>query len=423
MKNHPEQLLFGPSGCLSREGLALFAKGKLSAQEHSAVKEHLQSCEFCMLATEGMTMANPDDFEQDLEAIYASLQEVNLTVSEGELIQELAEGFEGPRFPRLSEVEMQQFRDNLLKKAIENQELNKHPVIKKPFFKRYRLEMIAAVILLLLALGARQLFLGFSPGKEPLELAQAPVEAIGADKMDVIQKEITESESFEEEKVAIKPVPPKSVQKPEVLVDREVSDDFAIVEDDSKVSLAQEQAGKEADATGESNAVEIQDMPVVVQNQATTPYAPKASKTEVNEATVNVEEMKRMPAKLANNATEESEIAESIEHEEIESEIFVIVERSPEFPGGETKKNKFLRENINYPMEAREAGLQGTVYITFVVERDGKISDIRLLRGIGAGCDEEALRVIRLMPKWNPGTQKGKPVRVQMNLPIVFSLR
>ncbi|MEZ5083006.1 MAG: energy transducer TonB [Bacteroidales bacterium] len=71
---------------------------------------------------------------------------------------------------------------------------------------------------------------------------------------------------------------------------------------------------------------------------------------------------------------------------------------------------------------ARESGIQGRVFVTFVVERDGNITDVKILRGIGGGCDEEALRVIKNMPKWTPGKQRGKPVRVQFNMPIMFKL-
>jgi len=72
---------------------------------------------------------------------------------------------------------------------------------------------------------------------------------------------------------------------------------------------------------------------------------------------------------------------------------------------------------------ARESGIEGTVYVTFVVEKDGSITDVRVLRGIGGGCDKEAIRVVKEMPKWDPGKQRGKPVRVQFNMPIRFTLQ
>ena len=114
-----------------------------------------------------------------------------------------------------------------------------------------------------------------------------------------------------------------------------------------------------------------------------------------------------------------------VEDEEVvaEMEIFTVVEAMPTFPGGDSERMRFLQDNIKYPQMARESGIQGTVYVTFVVEPNGSVSDVRILRGIGGGCDEEAIRVIKLMPKWEPGMQRGKPVRVQFNMPIKFTLQ
>ena len=111
--------------------------------------------------------------------------------------------------------------------------------------------------------------------------------------------------------------------------------------------------------------------------------------------------------------------------DEIEApqQIFTIVEQMPEFPGGEEELFKYLGKNIKYPSMARENGITGTVYVTFVVEGNGEISDVKKLRGIGGGCDEEAMRVVKAMPSWRAGKQNGKSVRVQYNLPIKFTLR
>ncbi len=110
------------------------------------------------------------------------------------------------------------------------------------------------------------------------------------------------------------------------------------------------------------------------------------------------------------------------EEEEAEEVIFTVVESMPGFPGGDAARIKYLNENIKYPQMARESGIQGRVFVTFVVEKDGNVTDVRVLRGIGGGCDEEAVRVIKNMPKWNPGKQRGKSVRVQFNMPILFKL-
>ncbi|UKJ07724.1 energy transducer TonB [Solitalea lacus] len=103
-------------------------------------------------------------------------------------------------------------------------------------------------------------------------------------------------------------------------------------------------------------------------------------------------------------------------------EIFLHVEENPEFPGGLEQIGKFIGKNLRYPAMARENNVQGRVMVTFVVEKDGSITDVKVLRGIGSGCDEEAARVVKAMPKWKPGKQNGRPVRVQFSLPIVFRL-
>ncbi|MCX6230618.1 MAG: TonB family protein [Bacteroidetes bacterium] len=109
--------------------------------------------------------------------------------------------------------------------------------------------------------------------------------------------------------------------------------------------------------------------------------------------------------------------------DESKEQPLTFVEQNPDFPGGEAEMQKFLHNNIKYPAIAREAGIEGTVYVTFVVSRSGKISNIKILRGIGGGCDDEAIRVIRLMPEWKPGKQNGQAVPVQFNMPIKFVLQ
>ena len=117
------------------------------------------------------------------------------------------------------------------------------------------------------------------------------------------------------------------------------------------------------------------------------------------------------------------EVKEQVIQQEAPKEIFTVVEEQPGYPGGDEARIKYLQENIKYPEEAKELGVQGKVFVTFVVEVDGSITDVRVLRGIGAGCDEEAIRVVKSMPRWVPGKQRGQPVRVQFNLPIKFTLQ
>ena len=119
---------------------------------------------------------------------------------------------------------------------------------------------------------------------------------------------------------------------------------------------------------------------------------------------------------------EENYVTLAAEEEIVEEEIFVVVENEPEFPGGMDSLMAFLARNIVYPKTAKENGIQGKVFLTFCVEKDGSISNIKVLRDIGGGCGAEAVRVVKMMPKWTPGKQRGKAVRVQYNLPIQFIL-
>jgi periplasmic protein TonB len=95
----------------------------------------------------------------------------------------------------------------------------------------------------------------------------------------------------------------------------------------------------------------------------------------------------------------------------------------PEFPGGDKARNHFLAENLIYPQQATENGTQGIVYISFYIETDGTISEIKAIRSPSKALSAETIRTVKLMPKWKPGTRKGKPVRVQFNMPVYFKLQ
>lgn len=103
--------------------------------------------------------------------------------------------------------------------------------------------------------------------------------------------------------------------------------------------------------------------------------------------------------------------------------VFQIVEIMPEFSGGEAAMYAYLREHMVYPMVARENGISGKVFVRFTVQANGRVSDVRVIRGIGGGCDEEAVRVVRSMPPWKPGIQSGRAVAVEFTLPIQFVMK
>lgn len=170
--------------------------------------------------------------------------------------------------------------------------------------------------------------------------------------------------------------------------------------------------------------IEEEEIPITRQEQPPPPPPPEPSQELVIvDDDVEIEEEFTIDVE-ATVFTQVQEFAPIVvEEEEIEEDvIFTVVEDQPSFPGGEEARIRYLQENLRYPQMAREAGIQGTVFVTFVVERDGSVTDVRVLRGIGGGCDEEAVRVVRNMPRWEPGRQRGQPVRVQFNMPIRFVL-
>ena len=157
------------------------------------------------------------------------------------------------------------------------------------------------------------------------------------------------------------------------------------------------------------------------------PPAPKPQVTQIQivEDDVEVEDEIDINAEVdQDEVIEEYEFVPEIEEEEIvEAEIFKVVEEMPEFPGGAAKMMEYIQKNIKYPMMARESDIQGRVFVNFVVEPDGSITNVTVMRGIGGGCDEEALRVVQSMPNWKPGKQRGKAVSCKYTVPVSFRLQ
>jgi len=171
--------------------------------------------------------------------------------------------------------------------------------------------------------------------------------------------------------------------------------------------------------------IEEEEMIPITQQEPPPPPPPPPPQTTILEIVEDDEEIEEEIEIEDTEADESMEIEPIVVEEEEyeEPEIFTIVEDMPSFPGGEAALFKYLGENIKYPAMAKDAGITGTVFVTFVVKENGTVSAVRVLRGIGGGCDEEAVRVVQAMPKWKPGKQRGKSVRVQYNLPLRFVLR
>ena len=124
----------------------------------------------------------------------------------------------------------------------------------------------------------------------------------------------------------------------------------------------------------------------------------------------------------SNTGVDIAEVTKKVVSEDDEKPLLV-VEQNPEFQGGYDAMLKFLKDKMQYPTLAQESGIQGTVFVQFVVSKTGKISNVKILRGIGGGCDEEAVRVVKEMPNWIPGRQNGQAVPVMFQIPVKFQLQ
>lgn len=187
---------------------------------------------------------------------------------------------------------------------------------------------------------------------------------------------------------------------------------------------------KSADTLGELNteAVEDEVIPITRQEEVKPPPPPPPPKVvqqlNIVDDDVELDEEFEFESTEADDETLINAVP-VIEEDtgDDESEVFVIVEDMPEFPGGELALRKYIADHIKYPVIAAENGIQGKVYVTFVVDKDGSVSNAHIVRGVDPSIDQEALRVVNSLPKWKPGKQRGKPVRVSYTVPINFQLQ
>ena len=171
-------------------------------------------------------------------------------------------------------------------------------------------------------------------------------------------------------------------------------------------------------------------IPITEQPEMATPPPPPEAPTIVETLTIVDDDMDIESTEIASSeetgqAVEIAYVPPTVEEEEVEEqEIFEVVEQMPEFPnGGMAGLMQYLSKNIKYPTIAQENGTQGRVTVQFVVNADGSIVDAKVIRGVDPYLDKEALRVINSMPKWKPGMQRGKAVRVKYTVPVMFRLQ
>lgn len=180
--------------------------------------------------------------------------------------------------------------------------------------------------------------------------------------------------------------------------------------------------------TTDEVAVEEEIVPITRQDETPPPPPPPPAVTDVlnivdDNADIDIE-LEIMDSELDETAMIDfTQVIATEEERDNEGEIFMIVEEMPEFPGGQEALQKYLVENIRYPVIAEENGIQGRVFVSFVINQKGEVTNATVMRGVDSHLDREALRVIQAMPKWKPGKQRNSPVRVSCVVPVNFVLR
>ena len=171
----------------------------------------------------------------------------------------------------------------------------------------------------------------------------------------------------------------------------------------------------------------IDDGDIILQTVRDKPKPPPPKITSIIEVIENSkEDVPEIDINIETSTFEDIQalkVPEVEEPEYSETTVFITVETFPTYPGGDAARLSYLRDNLDYPEMAHNLNIQGTVYVQFVVEKNGEITNVSIARGIGSGCDEAAVNAVKNMPPWNPGLQRGIPVRTRFIMPIRFVLK
>jgi protein TonB len=355
--------MFEPSGCLTREAFEALLNGVLPTDADALANEHVLSCPFCSDALEGFqSLKTKRSFSENMATIDGSF-------------------------------------DTIMAKS-------QHKKDKKRTI--WLSVSMAASILLVVGL-----FFLISTPKSKLQVAENipkkdSINAIPAEQLAKVEEKKVEKEKQSNSH-------PKSDQS------KQVQNTIRF----TPPELASEDAKDTINESVMADKLMEEPSPVAIASEA-------QQSTGKTGAPANNIELKKSKEEFADKvAPEKSEYksyaralsAKKVSNNKEEAEPLTFVEQMPEYPGGQMAMNTFLKQNLQYPKLASEMGISGKVYVQFTVDEQGNIGNIKILRGLGAGCDEEAIRVIKLMPKWLPGKQNGTSVKTYFTLPIIFNLQ
>lgn len=355
--------LFNPSGCLTLKAIHHYQEGSLSGEDQQRVMDHLDICILCRDAVEGLAKAPyTGAVKRDTDTLNRQILEMTSGASSGR---------------------------------------SRTPAQKTLIRKVWTYAAAASVILL-----ASIYFLL----RQPHAGHQEPMIALN----DTIR---TDADQMRHQEPIVAPDPGKIAAKDSIPTSALPSGRPVVPETEPESVVIEEEKEILADgliSSGDTAALADRPEPVQTTDQN---IVVEMEEMAVEEPPVIIEGI----AVGGVSARKEKSAYRTVTVDQ-EQEIFTVVEQIPVFPGGSDSLSSFLRKNLHYPEEALARNTEGTVYLTFVVEKDGSISDIRVLRGISDACNAEAIRLIRSMPPWIPGKQRNIPVRFQHTLSIPFHL-
>jgi len=395
-KNKKSPALFTPSGCLTGDALMLFVSGTLKGIEREKVQQHISECPLCTDAAEGLKMWLQENSLQN-QPIPESTEN-----PDGEThFLKGKESFNPKPRPHSNGLESNLFytRMSLLNQHIwqrlHARTLSESGKAKHPAYKSFVWLAAAASIILFIGVGY-VLWLQKNTDKK------FQVQQLQKDRDAALIAQIPEDLAYppSNSKVIldVKYHSEKGAHIPPVLTI--VNEDLALVSDRIKpVGKNAVQTNDEAEYTETRHGVESD-----VFREEYGMYKGQNAKRSLS-------------TKNSGGAMQKTETDEET------STVFINVQQMPSFPGGDAARIKYLAKNIRYPARAAEDGIQGTIRVSFVVKTDGGITNVKLLHGIGGGCDEEAIRVVSKMPQWKPGYVNGRKVDVLYNMPVQFKLK
>lgn len=395
--NLSSEHLFSVSGCLTENALTLFAHGKLSDSQHVEVEKHIYQCEMCKDSLEGYSLW---------------LQE-NAPVSKNtagpQSIKASPQAF-ASRTAMIRERVKQRVDFHKQVASIKNNRKTK---------KSYPWMATAATVILFLAIfyivRVQNIFDKNKLAESTQSKSNAPQELMfkidtSPEKSEVIAQQFTNKKPLKKRTVA------GSIKQHEELSIIE-NDDYPVGDSRVLVPLARRTATEKSNTQATQPEVTITELSPVSAKE-------EISVLEYKAGTVTAEAIeKKAIADKEETMIEGVKITSKAERAPKTDEVYVLVEKQPEFPGGEENLLKFLSENVQYPQLAKENGIEGIVVVSFVVRKNGKLTDIKVVKSLGGGCDEQAIAAVKAMPRWIPGEQSGRKVDVSFNLPVVFKIK